>query len=168
MSKNWKPRELQTTKIETPHANKNWNSSGDFVLIFHFLVFIWKENLDFLGKTLSTQKIDQNKNPRCHHTGPSRTIYSDRFIPSRFRSNFVLFDLVSPKASSIAEGQEDTSSAYATLLHAALFSPKTSGEVAFPATPDKRSTPSWNIFQYKSEMCHSMHLLLPFGFDKAV
>ena len=35
-----------------------------FVFIFHFLVFIWKENLDFLGKNLNTQKIDQNKNPR--------------------------------------------------------------------------------------------------------
>uniref|UniRef100_A0A7N2KXL9 Uncharacterized protein n=1 Tax=Quercus lobata TaxID=97700 RepID=A0A7N2KXL9_QUELO len=119
-------------------------------------------------KIETPQKIDQNKNPRCYHTGPSRTIYSDRFIPSRSGSNFALFDLVSPKVSSTAEGQEDTSSAYATLLRAALFSPKTSGEVAFPATPDKRSIPSWNIFQYKSETRRSMHSLLPFGFDKAV
>ena len=137
-------------------------------MIFHFLVFIWKENLDFLWKTLNTQKIDQNKNPRCHHMGPSRTIYSDWFIPSRFKSNFVLFDLVSPKASSIAEGQEDTSSAYATLLHATLFAPKTSSRVAFPATLDKRSTPNQNIFRYKSKTRRSMHSLLPFGFDEAV
>ena len=137
-------------------------------MIFHFLVFIWKENLDFLGKTLNTQKIDQNKNPRCHHTGPSRTIYSDRFIPSRSGSNFALFDLVLPKASSTAEGQEDTTSAYATLLRAALFGPKTSGGVAFLATPDKRSTPSRKIFQYKSEMRYSIHSLLPFGFDEVV
>ena len=137
-------------------------------MIFHFLVFIWKENLDFLGKTLNTQKIDQNKNPRCHHTSPLRTIYSDWFIPSRSGSNFALFDLVSPKASSTAEGREDTSSAYATLLYAALFGPKTSDGVAFPTTPNKRSTPSRNIFRYKSETRRSMHLLLPFGFDEAV
>ena len=148
------------TKIETPQVILFW-----FLI---FLVFIWKENLDFLGKTLNTQKIDQNKNPRCHHMGPSRTIYSDWFIPNRSGSNFALFDLVSLKASSTAEGREDTSSAYATLLRAALFSLETSGEVAFPTTPNKRSTPNRNIFRYKSETRHSMHSLLPFGFDEAV
>ena len=117
---------------------------------------------------MSTQKIDQNKNPRCHHMGPSRMIYSNRFIPSRSGSNFALYDLVLPKSRSTAEGQEDTSSAYATLLRAALFGPKTSDGVAFLAMPDKRSTPSQNIFQYKSETRRSMHSLLPFGFDEAV
>uniref|UniRef100_A0A7N2ME72 Uncharacterized protein n=1 Tax=Quercus lobata TaxID=97700 RepID=A0A7N2ME72_QUELO len=100
--------------------------------------------------------------------GPSRMIYSNRFIPSRSKSNFVLFDLASPKPSSTIEGQEDTSSAYATLLRATLFDPKTSDRVAFLTMPDKRSTPSQNIFQYKSETRRSMHSLLPFGFDEAV
>ena len=120
-----------------------------------------------LSAEAASKHIDRLLNS-SYHTGPSRTIYSDRFIPSRSGSNFALFDLVSPKASSTAEGREDTSSAYATLLRAALFGPETSGAVAFPATPDKRSTPSRNIFRYKSETRRSMHSLLPFGFDEAV
>ncbi|KAK4558061.1 hypothetical protein RGQ29_007713 [Quercus rubra] len=120
-----------------------------------------------LSAEAASKHIDRLLNS-SYHTGPSRTIYSDRFIPSRSGSNFALFDLVSPKASSTAEGREDTSSAYATLLRAALFGPETSGGVAFPATPDKRSTPSRNIFRYKSETRRSMHSLLPFGFDEAV
>ena len=29
MSKNWKPRKVENPKIDTPHANKNWNSLGE-------------------------------------------------------------------------------------------------------------------------------------------
>ncbi|KAK9276981.1 hypothetical protein L1049_006520 [Liquidambar formosana] len=110
-----------------------------------------------------------------YHPSPSRTIYSDRFIPSRSGSNFALFD-ISPSSHSTADGREDGSGAYATLLRTALFGPD-SGVVP-PATPDKHvgldgrslpaSPPSRNIFRYKTETRRSMHSLSPFGFDDAV
>ncbi|WOL00150.1 protein FIZZY-RELATED 2 [Canna indica] len=103
----------------------------------------------------------------------SRTIYSDRFIPSRAGSNFALFDLSPPpssaaSSSSLDTGREDGSGAYATLLRTALFGPDQG--VAPPATPDSSSpsvtgrnsssssssslptTPSRNIFRYKVEV----------------
>ncbi|RRT51207.1 hypothetical protein B296_00044561 [Ensete ventricosum] len=67
-----------------------------------------------------------------------RTIYSDRFIPSRIGSNFTLFDLSpSPSASSSSDvsGREYGSGAYAALLRNALFGPDQG--VAPPATPDR-------------------------------
>ncbi|GFS33275.1 FIZZY-related 2 [Actinidia rufa] len=85
-----------------------------------------------------------------YHPSPTRTIYSDRFIPSRSASNFALFDLSLP-----SEGREDGSKAYTALLHAALFGPDAG--IAPPATPDKatggRNFPATppNIFRYKSE-----------------
>lgn len=71
-----------------------------------------------------------------HYKSPSRTIYSDRFIPSRSSSKFALFD-ISPSHSA-------TSTPYTNLLRTALFGPDDDA----PLTPDKR-TP--NIFRYKTE-----------------
>lgn len=103
-----------------------------------------------------------------------RTIYSDRFIPSRIGSNFTLFDLSpSPSASSSSDvsGREYGSGAYAALLRNALFGPDQG--VAPPATPDRSaeaagrrsssaasstssssgfSIPSRNIFRYKADV----------------
>ncbi|KAM1024804.1 hypothetical protein ACFX13_038655 [Malus domestica] len=103
-----------------------------------------------------------------HHQSPSRTIYSDRFIPSRSGSNFPLFDI----SNTPSEGRDDSSSAYGTLLRAALFGPDARGVVP-PATPEKRSAiqmnpPSPNIFRFKTETRPSMHSLSPFGFDDVV
>ncbi|XP_008238751.1 PREDICTED: protein FIZZY-RELATED 2-like [Prunus mume] len=103
-----------------------------------------------------------------HHQSPSRTIYSDRFIPSRSGSNFALFDI----SNTPAEGRDDSSSAYATLLRAALFGSDAAGVVP-PATPEKRNLiqmnpPSPNIFRFKTETRRSMHSLSPFGFDDVV
>ncbi|KAJ9147830.1 hypothetical protein P3X46_029947 [Hevea brasiliensis] len=97
-----------------------------------------------------------------HYISPSRTIYSDRFIPSRSNSNFALFNISSsspplstnPPASD--GGKEDSSSAYAALLRSALFGSK---------TPDKRDSPGRNIFRFKTETRQSMHSLSPFGYD---
>ncbi|KAE8657337.1 Protein FIZZY-RELATED 2 [Hibiscus syriacus] len=62
-----------------------------------------------------------------HNSSPSRTIYSDRFIPSRSGSNFGLFDISNSLTS--VEGKEDGSGTYHRLLRAALFGPD---------TPDKK------------------------------
>ncbi|KAJ8767613.1 hypothetical protein K2173_018171 [Erythroxylum novogranatense] len=99
-----------------------------------------------------------------HYISPLRTIYSDRFIPSRSGSNFALFNIISspsPPCSSAATptsdgGKEDSSTAYATLLRTALFGPN---------TPDKSDSPGRNIFRFKTETRQSMHSLSPFGFD---
>lgn len=102
-----------------------------------------------------------------HFKSPSRTIYSDRFIPSRSGSNFALFGISSPAKSPI-DGREDSSNAYTALLRKALFGPDAAGIVS-PATPDKRGfsmTPtSRNIFRYKTETRLSMHSLEPFMLD---
>lgn len=99
-----------------------------------------------------------------HYTSPSRTIYSDRFIPSRSASKFALFDINTP-----TEGRDDSSSAYTTLLRTALFGP----DVAGPVTPEKTDSPSMtlpnrNIFRYKTETRQSMHSLSPFMDDDFV
>ncbi|MQL68520.1 hypothetical protein Taro_000847 [Colocasia esculenta] len=83
----------------------------------------------------------------------SRTIYSDRFIPSRTGSNFALFDLSPspPPASSSSSssssssrrspggsgGREDGSGAYSALLRTVLFGPDAGGVAVPPATPDR-------------------------------
>lgn len=110
-----------------------------------------------------------------HYTSPSRTIYSDRFIPSRSGSNFALFDIATPPThpNSSPEGREDASSAYTALLRTALFGPDAAGGVAPPVTPEKRSSPvmnlpSRNIFRFKTETRRSMHSLSPFMCDDAV
>ncbi|XP_008783451.1 protein FIZZY-RELATED 1-like [Phoenix dactylifera] len=117
----------------------------------------------------------------------SRTIYSDRFIPSRTGSNFALFNLSSlppphPGPPSSSEGgREDGSGAYSALLRTVLFGPDHG--VAPPATPDRSSplagrrsssssspsssfsTPSRNIFRFKAEV--PRHSLLA-GFEDAL
>ena len=103
-----------------------------------------------------------------HYKSPSRTIYSDRFIPSRSGSNFALFDIPTPTNSAV-EGREDSSSTYTTLLRTALFGPDAG--VVPPVTPEKRSLPtppSRNIFRYKTETRQSMHSLWPFMLDDVV
>lgn len=106
----------------------------------------------------------------------SRTIYSDRFIPSRSSSNFALFNLPNSNSSS-----EDSNSAYINLLKSALFGPECVGGVNgfHPLTPEKSisggrfgtrnslliSPPNCNIFKYKTETRKSLHSLSPFGFD---
>ncbi|XP_065858125.1 B-type cell cycle switch protein ccs52A-like isoform X1 [Euphorbia lathyris] len=98
-----------------------------------------------------------------HYVSPSRTIFSDRFIPSRSSSNFALFKISSSSPPPSGNpptpdgGKEDSSSAYASLLRTALFGPH---------TPDKRDSPGRNIFRFKSETRQSMHSLSPFGFDE--
>ncbi|KAG4943232.1 hypothetical protein JHK84_047308 [Glycine max] len=99
-----------------------------------------------------------------HYTSPSRTIYSDRFIPSRSASKFALFNIASPP-----EGRDDSSSAYTTLLRTALFGP----DFAPPPTPEKTASPamtlpSRNIFRYKTETRQSMHSLSPFMCEDSV
>ncbi|KAF8413084.1 hypothetical protein HHK36_001060 [Tetracentron sinense] len=107
-----------------------------------------------------------------YHPSPSRTIYSDRFIPSRSGSNFALFD-ISPSSNSSADGREDGSGAYATLIRTALFGPDYG--VVSPVNPEKQwgsngrnsllSPPSRNIFRYKTETKRSLYSLSPIGFD---
>ncbi|KAM7525670.1 hypothetical protein LguiA_015572 [Lonicera macranthoides] len=98
-----------------------------------------------------------------YHPSPSRSIYSDRFIPTRTGSNFALFDISPPPS----DGREDSSGAYATLLRTALFGLDPGSTP--PGTPDKLnlpiSPPSRNIFRYKTETRQSMHSLMPFGSD---
>lgn len=97
---------------------------------------------------------------------PSRTIYGDRFIPSRSSSKFELFNVSLPPHSS----SEDSSNAYTTLLRAALFGPD-SGAVLPPLTPESSArnlhsnSLNCNIFRYKTETRKSVHSLFPFGFD---
>ncbi|KAK8471379.1 hypothetical protein PHAVU_003G213700 [Phaseolus vulgaris] len=102
-----------------------------------------------------------------HYTSPSRTIYSDRFIPSRSASKFALFDI-----ASLPDGRDDSSSAYTTLLRTALFGPDAAG-LEPPLTPQKTASPpmtlpSRNIFRYKTETRQSMHSLSPFMCDDSV
>lgn len=110
----------------------------------------------------------------------SRTIYGDRFIPSRSSSNFALFNL--PNSSSNASS-DDSNSAYTNLLKSALFGPECVSGFQ-PVTPEKynsggrfggrssssgsvfqTSPPNCNIFKYKTETRKSLHSLSPFGFD---
>ncbi|XP_027181386.1 protein FIZZY-RELATED 2-like [Coffea eugenioides] len=110
-------------------------------------------------------------NLNSYHPSPSRTIYSDRFIPSRSSSNFALFNL-SP--SSHSSTSDDSTNAYTALLRTALFGPDSAGVVP-PVTPDKLSgingknlqinPPNCNIFKFKTETRKSLHSLSPFGFD---
>jgi cell division cycle 20-like protein 1, cofactor of APC complex len=105
----------------------------------------------------------------------SRTVYSDRFIPSRTGSNLALFDLA-PSPSSAASSSHDggpvassgsaqpAASPYCTLLRAALFGPDTPDRVASSAAacssssssspgPSPVGTPATgNIFRFKTEV----------------
>nr|KAJ0199895.1 hypothetical protein LSAT_V11C600328260 [Lactuca sativa] len=110
-----------------------------------------------------------------YHPSPSRTIYSDRFIPCRSASNFALFDISPPPPpppSDASRGEDNSSSsaAYTALLRTALFGSDL-GFVVPPGTPDKKSfsvntsPASHNIFRFKSETRQSLHSLSPLGFD---
>ncbi|KAK4374424.1 hypothetical protein RND71_005101 [Anisodus tanguticus] len=102
-----------------------------------------------------------------YHPSPSRSIYSDRFIPSRSSSNFALFDL----PLSNKEDSNSSSNAYTCLLRTALFGPV----VVSPVTPEKNvvgvngrrglKRPNCNIFRYKTETRQRLDSLLPFGVD---
>ncbi|GAB2274042.1 Protein FIZZY-RELATED 2 [Dionaea muscipula] len=127
----------------------------------------------------SSAHIDRLINAN-YHPSPSRTIYSDRFIPSRTGSNFSLFSITSPppsSAGSSADGREDSSSsAYRALLRTALFG--TDSGVVSPGTPDKgfgldgrnlvTGSPNRNIFRYKTVTKRPIPSLCPFGPDETV
>ncbi|XP_071698544.1 B-type cell cycle switch protein ccs52A-like, partial [Rutidosis leptorrhynchoides] len=111
---------------------------------------------------LSSSSPSQPKTPNHYmNRSPSRTIISDRFIPSRSSSNFALFGL-SPSPPS---------STYNARLREALFG----SDLGFvpPGTPDKNNsspvnTNNWvnpNIFRYKTETKKSSDSLYPLGFD---
>jgi cell division cycle 20-like protein 1 (cofactor of APC complex) len=101
--------------------------------------------------------INANQSQSPSPSSLSRSIYSDRFIPSRSGSNFALFDL-SPSPSK--DGKEDGAGSYATLLRAAMFGPE---------TPEKRDitgfSSSRNIFRFKTETHRSLNSFSPFGVD---
>nr|XP_024389964.1 protein FIZZY-RELATED 3-like [Physcomitrium patens]PNR44292.1 hypothetical protein PHYPA_016676 [Physcomitrium patens] len=99
-------------------------------------------------------------------SSPTRTSYSDRFIPSRSSSNLTGFALLdrSPSGLNIAQlndVREDGGAAYSMLLRSELFGQ----EAASPATPEKSmgislrdpmrspisSSVSRNLFRFKSE-----------------
>ncbi|KAL6847515.1 hypothetical protein ACP4OV_022541 [Aristida adscensionis] len=104
----------------------------------------------------------------------SRTVYSDRFIPSRAGSNLALFDLApspSPQdaaaaaggAGAASSGSTPAASPYCALLRAALFGPDTPDRLASSATACSSScsspaaspvgTPATgNIFRFKAEV----------------
>ncbi|CAN6273295.1 unnamed protein product [Urochloa humidicola] len=97
----------------------------------------------------------QHRSPSAAAAVP-HTVYSDRFIPSRSRSNLALFDLATPAVQS----------PYCELLSAALFWPATPDRVASSATACSSSSPSpsssaspvgvgtpgsGNIFRFKAE-----------------
>ncbi|KAF8085904.1 hypothetical protein N665_0643s0031 [Sinapis alba] len=94
--------------------------------------------------------INANQSPS---PSPSRSIYSDRFIPSRSGSNYALFDLAK-------DGKEDGAGSYATLLRAAMFGPE---------TPEKRDitgfSTSRNIFRFKTETNRCLDSFSPFVSD---
>ncbi|GAA0144129.1 ubiquitin-protein ligase [Lithospermum erythrorhizon] len=118
--------------------------------------------------TTTTTSTSSLLNPKMNPNTPSRTIYSDRFIPSRSSSNFALFDLTPPSTSSSSNpSSDDSNSAYKTLLRAALFGP----EFAAPLNRNKFSKSlqfsplNSNIFKFKSETRRSLYSLSPFVFD---
>ncbi|CAH8391965.1 unnamed protein product [Eruca vesicaria subsp. sativa] len=89
---------------------------------------------------------------------PSRSIYSDRFIPSRSGSNYALFDLAKDAKE---DGAAASSGSYATLLRAAMFGPE---------TPEKRDitgfSTSRNIFRFKTETNRCLDSFSPFVSDE--
>ncbi|VFR02246.1 unnamed protein product [Cuscuta campestris] len=111
-------------------------------------------------------RVDSRRN-LSHTPSPCRTIYGDRFIPSRSSSNFALFNVSLPPHSS---SPEDSGNAYTALLRAALFGPDPGGLLP-PLTPDGSARnsycapPNRNIFRFKTETRKSMDSLFPFAFD---
>ena len=74
-------------------------------------------------------------------TPAARTVYSDRFIPSRTGSNLALFDLA-PAPSSSASGSAAPPSPYCALLRAALFGPDMPDRLASSARDSSSSAAS--------------------------
>ncbi|CAM6105772.1 unnamed protein product [Calypogeia fissa] len=122
---------------------------------------------------------------------PTRTSYSDRFIPSRSSSNLTNFSLLdrSPSGANSAhtnDNREDGAAAYSQLLRTELFGPE-AGSLS-PATPEKalslssrdptRSpmSPTRNLFRFKtdhrtgglSSRPESPYSLSPVGVDGAL
>ncbi|XP_076940749.1 B-type cell cycle switch protein ccs52A-like [Bidens hawaiensis] len=109
-------------------------------------------------------KTPMSSTSNYYHPSPSRTIYSDRFIPCRSSSNFALFDISTPPPSAGGEdGVGSSSAAYTALLRTALFGSDL-GFAGSPVTPDRKSV-NRNIFRFKSETRLSCHSLCPVGFD---
>ncbi|KAG8095738.1 hypothetical protein GUJ93_ZPchr0013g36266 [Zizania palustris] len=122
-------------------------------------------------------------------TPASRTVYSDRFIPSRTGSNLALFDLAPPPSHDAASasasspgapsGSTLTSSPYCALLRAALFGPTTPDRVASSATACSSSSSAGaspvgspatgNIFRFKADVPRSAkRALFSGGADEGV
>ncbi|CAH9105151.1 unnamed protein product [Cuscuta europaea] len=120
---------------------------------------------DLNPKTPSRIPTVSPRNSSIH--SPSRTLYTDRFIPSRSSSNFALLNVSLPPHSP---SSEDSTNAYTALLRAALFAPDRGG-ILPPLTPDISSRhlltppPNRNIFRYKTETRKSSNSLFPFVFD---
>ncbi|XP_076930248.1 B-type cell cycle switch protein ccs52A-like [Bidens hawaiensis] len=115
-----------------------------------------------------------------YHPSPSRTIYSDRFIPCRSSSNFALFNISPPSTTSPAtatppssdstRGEENPSSsaAYTALLRTALFGSDLGfggGSTDKKSNPGGGSTVNRNIFRFKTETRQKVESLYPLGFD---
>ncbi|KAK9668233.1 hypothetical protein RND81_13G043200 [Saponaria officinalis] len=128
-------------------------------------------NVDVINRMLNSN----------HNPTPSRTILSDRFIPSRSSSQFSLFSVskegfssssATPASGSGGGGgkpdgiREDGSGAYTAMIRAALFGPE-SGSF-YPGTPDRGSPVNRNIFRYKSETRVALPSLSPFGPDDSI
>ncbi|KAL9242853.1 hypothetical protein vseg_016812 [Gypsophila vaccaria] len=131
--------------------------------------------------TVNTDVINRMLNA-THTPSPSRTILTDRFIPSRSSSHFSLFSVssaaLSPKSPSPATsaagggggfgggGRAEGEGAYTAMIKAALFGPE-SGSM-YPGTPERGAPVNRNIFRYKTETRAALPTLLPFGPDDAV
>jgi cell division cycle 20-like protein 1, cofactor of APC complex len=86
----------------------------------------------------------------------SRTVYSDRFIPSRAGSNLALFDLA-PSPSPRGAAHSGSASPYCALLREALFGPDTPDRAGSSATSSAAASPigtpaTGNIFRFKTEV----------------
>ncbi|KAI3692599.1 hypothetical protein L6452_32419 [Arctium lappa] len=100
------------------------------------------DNQSSFSSSSSPSKLQQPTNLSSlnyYHLSPSRTIYSDRFIPCPSASNFSLFD-ISPSLSSPpvdASCDEDNPSspaAYTALLQTTLFG----ADLGFSLCPIRR------------------------------
>ncbi|GAA0172213.1 ubiquitin-protein ligase [Lithospermum erythrorhizon] len=100
---------------------------------------------------------------------PSRTIYSDRFIPLRSSSNFALFDLTPPPSNSPSSSSDDSTNAYTSLLRTALFGTPHNfasfGSKSLDFGNGNGNNNNNNIFRFKSETRRSLFCLSPFLFD---
>lgn len=124
-------------------------------------------------------------------SSPTRTSYSDRFIPSRSSSNLTGFALLdrSPSGANIAQPndhREDGAAAYSMLLRSELFgqeanSPAITPEKSMGGRDPMRSpispTTNRNLFRFKSDFKpstggsawpESPYSLSPVGFDRTL